>query len=89
MTRGPATRVTAATADSAIDRALRRIVAELHDGLRHGFFELTITCEVVTQARRRLTLHAGKSYQFVIPQQECEPRPIPPDSCNGSGPDDR
>jgi hypothetical protein len=82
------TAATPATADTAMDRALRRIIAELHDGLRHGYFEYTITCEVVTQARRRLTLHAGKSYQFVIPAQECEPRPIPPDSFDGGGPDD-
>ena len=54
-----------------VDRALDRVLAEIRDGLRHGFFELTLTCEVVGQERRRLTLQAGKSYQFVIPKDEC------------------
>ena len=69
----------------AIDRALRRVLAEIHDGLRHGFFEFTLTCEIVAQERRRLTLRAGKSHQFVIPKAECV-RPIDPtpDSCDGS-----
>ena len=55
-----------------IDRALSRVLAEIYDGLRHGFFELTLTCEVVGQERRRLTVRAGKSHQFLIPQEECE-----------------
>jgi hypothetical protein len=54
-----------------IDRALSRILAEIHDGLRHGFFEFTLTCEVVGQERRRLTLRAGKSHQFVLSKDEC------------------
>lgn len=57
---------------SAADRALHRIVAEILDGLRHGYFEFRVTCEVIGHGRRRLTLHAGKSHQFVIPSDECE-----------------
>jgi hypothetical protein len=60
---------------AAIDRALSRVLAEIHDGLRHGFFEFTLTCEIVNQERRRFTLRAGKSHQFVIPKEECE-RPL-------------
>jgi hypothetical protein len=68
----------------AIDRALSRILAEIHDGLRHGFFEFTLTCEVIGQERRRLTLRAGKSHQFVLSKGECA-RVIPQhDSCDGS-----
>jgi hypothetical protein len=55
----------------ARDRALSRVLAELRDGLRHGYFEYTLTCEVVGQERRRMTLRAGKSYQFVISKDEC------------------
>ena len=55
----------------SLDRALSRILAEIHAGLRHGYFEFTLTCEVVGQGRRRLILHAGKNYQFVIPANEC------------------
>ena len=54
------------------DRALHRIVAEIVDGLRHGYFEVRVTCEVIGQGRRRLVLHAGKMYQFVIPVGDCE-----------------
>ena len=54
------------------DRALSRILAEVYSGLRHGFFEYTLTCEVVGQGRRRLVLHSGKNYQFVISAEECE-----------------
>ena len=63
------------------DRALSRIVAEIHAGLRHGFFAYSLTCEVVGHGRRRLVLHAGKHYQFVIPGDECGPtdRPKTPD----------
>jgi hypothetical protein len=56
-----------------IDRALRRVLGEIHDGLRHGYFEFTLSCEVTGQGRRRLQLRAGKTYQFLIPAEECEP----------------
>jgi hypothetical protein len=55
------------------DRALRRVVAEILDGLRHGYFEVTVSCEVIAQGRRRLVLRAGKSYQFVVPPDDCTP----------------
>ncbi len=54
------------------DRALNRILAELRAGLRHGYFEYTLTCEVIGRGRRRLVLRAGKHYQFVIAAEECE-----------------
>jgi hypothetical protein len=55
-----------------LDAALRRLHAEILDGLRHGYFEFTLTSEVIGHGRRRLVLRAGKSYQFVIPGDECE-----------------
>ena len=54
-----------------IDSALRRIVAEIVDGLRHGHFDCRVTCDVVAQGRRRLVLHAGKSYQFLLTAEDC------------------
>jgi hypothetical protein len=51
--------------------------SERYEGLRprfgrveHGFFDFSITCEVIQNGRRRLTIKAGKNYQFVIPEQE-------------------
>jgi hypothetical protein len=49
-----------------------RRLTELHEGLRHGFFEYGLTCEVIGSNRRRLQLHAGKNYQFIIPADECQ-----------------
>ena len=70
---------------ASIDRALSRVLAEICDGLRHGFFEYTLTCEIVGQERRRLTLRAGKSYQFMMSKEECEQSATPTsDSCDGS-----
>jgi hypothetical protein len=57
----------------AIDRAVRRVLSEIHDGLHHGYFEFTLSCEVTGHGRRRLQLRAGKTYQFLIPAEECEP----------------
>jgi hypothetical protein len=69
-----------------LDAALRRIVAEIHAGLRHGYFEFTLSCEVTSQDRRCLFLRAGKHYRFVIPADECESTARPSDPCNrGAG----
>jgi hypothetical protein len=68
------------------DHAIDRIVAEIVDGLRHGYFDYHLTCEVIGQGRRRLILHAGKSHQFVISQADCEPMNDSGDSRNGSEP---
>jgi hypothetical protein len=51
--------------------AIARLLAELNAGLQHGFFEYQLTCEIIGQGRRRLTIHAGKTYQFTIPASEC------------------
>jgi hypothetical protein len=55
-----------------LDIALQRVLAEIHAGLRHGYFEYTLACEVIGRGQRRLLLRAGKHYQFVIPADECE-----------------
>jgi hypothetical protein len=55
-----------------IDRALHRVLNEIHEGLHHGYFDFTLSCDVTGQGRRRLQLRAGKTYQFLIPAEECE-----------------
>jgi hypothetical protein len=71
-----------------LDHALNRIFAEIHDGLRHGHFSFTLTCEVIGGEQRRLILHAGKSYLFVISSEDaCLRAPASPiDSRHGSDP---
>jgi hypothetical protein len=69
---------------TTLDRALRRVLAEIREGIRHGHFECIVTCEVIGQERRRLILKAGKSYQFLIPKEDCLPSAAATDSRNGS-----
>ena len=80
----PANRIT----NTTFDRALQRLIIEIQDGLRHGFFSFTVTCEIVGDERRSLTLHVGKSYRFVIPKEDCisATPPTTLDSCDGSDP---
>ena len=70
---------------TALDRAVQRVLAEIYEGLRHGYFDFSLTCEVVSQDRRRLILRAGKSYQFVISKEDClQQAASTPDSYDGS-----
>jgi hypothetical protein len=69
---------------TSVRRALSRVVAEIEDGLRHGYFEYTLTCEIIGHERRRLTLRAGKSHQFVIPKEDCVRQVEQSDSHDGS-----
>ena len=40
------------------------------DGLRHGFFDCSIECEIVDGRKRILVIRAGKSHRFYIPEDE-------------------
>ena len=72
MTNATAKRAQEVTSALPIDRDISRILAEIHEGLRHGYFEFTLNCEVIGQERRRLILSAGKSHQFVISKDDCQ-----------------
>ena len=50
--------------------ALSHLERLVLDGLRHGFFSCTVTCEVVAGQRRTLMIQAGKSEKFTIPKDE-------------------
>jgi hypothetical protein len=50
--------------------AFERLESVLLDGLRHGFFEIAIVCQLAPGGKRQLTIRAGKSYQFTIPENE-------------------
>lgn len=50
--------------------ATTKLLEEMRDGLRHGFFECTITCELIKDGKRCLIIRAGKSYQFIISKEE-------------------
>ncbi len=40
------------------------------DGLKHGFFDYSISCEVGNKGRRQLVIRAGKSHKFTIPEED-------------------
>ena len=55
-----------------LELAIEHLTREVSDGLRHGFFELAVTCEMVNGRKRRLTIKAGKNHRFTIPEDEIE-----------------
>jgi len=57
----------------ALDSALEKLEQEVRDGLRHGFFEYVVSGEIVSGQKRRLTIKAGRSYQFTIRQEDLRP----------------
>ena len=59
---------------SELDRARTRLWSIVEDGLRHGFFECTVSSEVVNGKKRRLVIKAGKSDQFTIAEDELHGR---------------
>jgi hypothetical protein len=40
------------------------------DGLKHGFFDYSIACEIANGGKRQLVIRAGKSHKFTIPENE-------------------
>ena len=44
------------------------------DGIRHGHFDYSITCETGTGGRRLLIVKAGKSHRFSIMKPDRRPR---------------
>jgi hypothetical protein len=53
-----------------IAEALARIEEVVVDGLRHGFFDCSIACEIRPGGKRQLVIRAGKSHKFTIPEEE-------------------
>jgi hypothetical protein len=58
-------------ADSGqLRQALDLLEGLIADGLRHGFFEFTVNCVIGGGRKRELTIRAGKSHKFTIPEDE-------------------
>jgi hypothetical protein len=58
------------TKDSQYVEALAHLEKVFVDGLRHGFFEYALACEIGSGGKRQLVIRAGKSNKFVIPEDE-------------------
>ena len=61
-----ALRVYSAPVRSALDL----IESLLVEGIKHGHFDYSITCETGTGGRRLLIVKAGKSHKFSIMEQD-------------------
>jgi hypothetical protein len=53
-----------------LQSAFDRIADEVKEGVRHGFFNLRVTCEIGNGGKRHMVVHAGKSHKFTIPIHE-------------------
>ncbi len=58
------------TQKSNLEEVLDKIRGEILSGVKHGFFDYQITCEIAKDKKRKLTLKTGKSYQFYISDHE-------------------
>ena len=53
-----------------LQAAFDRIADEVKEGLRHGFFEINVTCETGNGRKRHMVIQAGKTHKFTIPIEE-------------------
>ena len=53
-----------------VREALDRLEGLVVDGLKHGFFDYSIACEIAKGGKRELKIRAGKSYKFTIAEDE-------------------
>lgn len=53
-----------------VREALDRLEMLIVDGLKHGFFDYSIACEVANGGKRQLVIRAGKSHKYTIPEHE-------------------
>jgi hypothetical protein len=53
-----------------VREALDHLEGLVLEGLKHGFFDYSIACEVAAGGKRQLVIRAGKSHKFTIPEEE-------------------
>ncbi len=49
-----------------LDFIEKTIIADLG----HGYFEVTVRCDIASKGRREVVVKAGKSYKFNIPDDQ-------------------
>jgi len=60
---------------SGLHEALALIAREIVGGLRHGYFDFSISGEAVRQGECSLTFKAGKSHRFRISENDYKENP--------------
>jgi hypothetical protein len=53
-----------------VHEALDRLEGLVVEGLKHGFFDYSIACEIANGGKRKLMIRAGKSFMFTITEDE-------------------
>jgi hypothetical protein len=53
-----------------VAKALTHVERIMVEGLKHGFFDYSIGCEIGNGGKRHLVVRAGKSHKFTIPEEE-------------------
>jgi hypothetical protein len=53
-----------------VREALDHLESPVVEGLKHGFFDYSIACEIAAGGKRQLVIRAGKSHKFTIPEEE-------------------
>lgn len=53
-----------------LPKLLEFVARELEDGLRHGFFQLTVDCELTKNRKRQVTVAMAHTHRFVIAEDE-------------------
>ena len=57
------------TSGAQLRQAMQELNTVIQDGLKHGFFDYRLTCEIVNGQKRRFVICAGKSYSFIIAEE--------------------
>lgn len=70
MTNHPTPQKAEHTSSPQVEQFLGRLQTLVLEGLKHGFFEYSITCEISERGKRELLIRAGKSHKFTIPASE-------------------
>jgi hypothetical protein len=58
------------TYSDPVRAALDLVEVLLIEGIKHGHFDYSMTCETGTNGRRLLIVRAGKSHKFAIAEQD-------------------
>ncbi len=58
--------------NSSLEQVLEHVEREIREGLGHGFFDFSVSCEIGNGKRRQVTIKAGRSHRFTIPEEEIE-----------------
>ncbi len=55
-----------------VGKALHKLFQEVQEGLNHGFFDFSLSCEIISGQKRRFIIKSGKNHQFVIAREELQ-----------------